>query len=157
MLRRKNFDYRTVDAFDLTPAMLARFDQKLQARGSEGVQLRQADVLVPDDLPSSWNNYDLILSASMLEYLSKQDFPRALGELRARLAPDGLLVVLISRKTIETKFLIEKCWHAERYTREEIRDACVQARLCDPEFRKFPTRYFWLNRANLIAVASCGD
>src|SRR4030095_7728293 len=106
-------DYKSIDAFDLTPAMLNRFQKMLNARNITGVQLRQADVLARETLPSSWTNYDLILSTSMLEYLSKQDLPRALKELRARLGLDGRLLLMITRKTPETKVLIEWLWRAE--------------------------------------------
>jgi cyclopropane fatty-acyl-phospholipid synthase-like methyltransferase len=152
-LRQKNFDYWGVDAFDLTPAMLGRFQQTLEGRGITRVQLRQADVLAIDALPPSWTNYDLILSASMLEYLPKQELPRALNGLRARLAPNGHMLVVITRKTIETKALIEWWWQAERYTREELRRAFRQAGFQDPIFRRFPWRYFWLNRANYVVEA----
>ena len=40
---------------------------------------------------------DLILSAAMLEYLPKEQLPIALAALRARLAPDGTLLVSIAR------------------------------------------------------------
>ncbi len=152
-LRQKNFDYQGVDAFDLTPAMLGRFQQTLEARGITRVQLRQADVLALDTLPPLWTDYDLILSASMLEYLPKQDLPRALDGLRARLAPNGHILVVITRKTPETKALIEWWWHAERYMREELRRAFEQAGFQDPVFWRFPRRYFWLNRANYVVEA----
>jgi len=150
VLRQKNFDYRGIDAVDLTPAMLARFRQILEARAITGVRLHQADVLALDTLPDSWTDYDLILSASMLEYLPKQDLPRALDGLRARLAPNGHMLVVISRKSPETKLLIEWWWQAERYTREEFRSAFRQAGFQDPGFRRFPWCYFWLNRANYV-------
>jgi cyclopropane fatty-acyl-phospholipid synthase-like methyltransferase len=152
-LRQRNLDYRGIDAFDLTPAMLVRFQQTLEARGIARVQLRQADVLALDTLPASWTNYDLILSASMLEYLPKQELPRALKVLRARLALGGRILVVITRKTPETKVLIEWWWHAERYTREELRGAFEQAGFQDLMFHRFPGRYFWLNRANYVIEA----
>jgi SAM-dependent methyltransferase len=149
-LRQRHFDYRGIDAFDLTPAMVARFQQILKDRAITGVQLRQADVLDLDTLPSSWADYDLILSASMLEYLPKQELPTALNGLRARLAPNGHMLVVITRKVPETKALIEWGWQAERYTSEELRRAFRQAGFQDPVFRRFPRRYFWLNRANYV-------
>src|SRR5215467_5957712 len=96
-LRERNLDYEIINAFDLTPAMLARFHSELETRGITRVQLQQADVLAFETLPPSWTNYDLIISASMLEYLSKRDFPRALAGLRARLKPDGHILVMITR------------------------------------------------------------
>jgi cyclopropane fatty-acyl-phospholipid synthase-like methyltransferase len=89
----------------------------------------------------------------MLEYLSKQDLPRALKELRARLGLDGRLLLMITRKTPETKVLIEWLWRAERYTREELRLAFQAAGFQDVKFRRFPWRYFWLNRANYVVEA----
>ena len=68
-LRQRNFSYQTIDAFDLTRAMLARFRATLDAQPIKDVHLRQADVLGLEELPSSWNDYDLILSTSMLEHL----------------------------------------------------------------------------------------
>lgn len=152
-LREKNLDYKTIDAFDLTPAMLARFRSELETCGIPRVQLQQADVLALETLPPSWTNYDLILSASMLEYLPKQDVPRALRGLRARLAPNGHILVVITRKTPETKVLIEWWWHAERYTKDELLRTLAVAGFRDPVFRPFPWRYFWLNRANYVVEA----
>ena len=149
-LQQRNFDYQRVDAFDLTPAMLARFRQTLETHGIPRVQLRQADVLALDTLPPSWTDYDLIVSASMLEYLPRQELPRALEALRTRLAPGGDILIVISRKVPETKALIQWWWHAERYTGRELRRIFEQAGIQDPEFRRFPARYFWLNRANYV-------
>jgi ubiquinone/menaquinone biosynthesis C-methylase UbiE len=152
-LRRKNLDYDRIDAFDLTPAMLRRFEKTLEARAITRVQLRQADVLALETLPSSWTNYDVVLSASMLEYLPKQELPRALAELHARLRPGGRILVLITRKTPETKVLIEWWWRAERYTKSELLRAFNEAGFRDPVFQRFPLPYFWLNRANYAVHA----
>ena len=86
----------------------------------------------------------------MLEYLPKHDLQRALTGLRARLAPDGHILVMITRKTLETKVLIDWWWHAERYTKNELLRAFDEAGLRTPVFRRFPWRYFWLNRANYV-------
>ena len=154
VLRAKGLDYEKLDAFDLTPAMLRRFEKLLGERNVSGVQLQQADVLALQTLPSSWTNYDLILSASMLEYLPKQELPRALSALRSRLSPEGKLGVMINRKTPETKVLIDWLWHANRYTKPELVQALSQAALRNPMFRRFATRYFWLNRANYVVIAA---
>ena len=153
-LQEKNLHYTSIDAFDLTPAMLARFQKELNARRLSRVQLEQADVLALDSLPPSWTNYDVIISTSMLEYLPKQDLPRALAGLRARLSSKGHILVMITRRTLETKLFIEWGWHAERYTRDELLQAFAKAGFQTPEFQRFPSRYFWLNRANWVALAS---
>lgn len=153
-LRKRNLDYEAIDAFDLTPAMLARFQSELKTRRISRVRLQQADVLNLKALPPSWTNYDLIVSASMLEYLPNQDLPRALAGLHARLAPDGHILVMITRKTPETKVLIEWLWHAQRYTKDELRRAFVEAGFRNLLFRRFSWRYFWLNRANYVVEAA---
>lgn len=152
-LRRKSLDYERIDGFDLTPAMLSRFQELLEAERVPRVRLCQADVLALDALPASWSDYDLVISASMLEYLPKQDLPRALRGLRVRLAPDGHLLVMISRKTPETKVLIDWWWGAERYTKKELLSALDEAGFRNPVFRPFPWRYAWLNRGSYVVDA----
>jgi ubiquinone/menaquinone biosynthesis C-methylase UbiE len=102
-MERRSLHYESVDAFDLTPAMLSRFQTTLDTRGINKVQLRQADVLALDQLPQSWVDYDLILSASMLEYLPKDELPLALAGLRKRLSPNGKILILITKKNSGSK------------------------------------------------------
>ena len=118
------------------------------------VQLWQADVLALGTLPASWTDYDLIVSASMLVYLPKQDLSRALAGLHLRLAPGGQILVMITRRTPETKVLIEWCWHAERYTKDELLQAFAEAWFRNPMFQRFPWCYFWLDRANYVVQAT---
>lgn len=56
--------------------------------------------------------------------------------------------MVITRKTPETKVLIEWWWHAERYTKNELLRAFEEAGFRNPAFLKFPLRYTWLNRAS---------
>jgi cyclopropane fatty-acyl-phospholipid synthase-like methyltransferase len=152
-LQKRKLDYERIDGFDLTPAMLRRFEERLAERGLSRVRLRQADVLALETLPESWRDYDLALSASMLEYLPKRDLPRALEGLRSRLAADGRLLVMISRRTMEAKILLERWWRAERYTRDELLRALEKAGFREPRFERFPWRYFWLNRGSYVVEA----
>lgn len=152
-LRERNLDYESIHAFDLTQAMLARFQKELETRDISRVQFQRADVLALETLPSSWTGYDLIISASMLEYLAKEDLPRALAGLRARLAPGGYVVIMITRKTPETKVLVEWWWHANRYTKNELLRAFDEGGFRTPIFQRFPWRYAWLNRANFVVEA----
>ena len=153
-LRRQNIEPETIDGFDLTRAMLARFQAELDSRGIIGVHLTQANVLELDQqLPSSWGNYDLILSASMLEYVATRDLSKALSALGARLAPQGTLLVVITRKNWITKILIEWWWQAARYSRRELRETFAATGLRDLIFSRFPARYFWQNFSNHVVVA----
>jgi 2-polyprenyl-3-methyl-5-hydroxy-6-metoxy-1,4-benzoquinol methylase len=105
-MERRNLNYESIHAFDLTPAMLSRFQASLDTRGINDVELCQADVLGLDQLPQSWVEYDLILSASMLEYLPKNEVPLALAELRKRLSPNGRILIVITKESPEAKILV---------------------------------------------------
>jgi 2-polyprenyl-3-methyl-5-hydroxy-6-metoxy-1,4-benzoquinol methylase len=152
-MARRGLKYESIHAFDLTPAMLSRFRTSLNTRGITDVQLRQADVLALDQLPQSWVDYDLILSASMLEYLPKNELPLALAELRKRLSPSGSILILITKKSLEAKILIEWWWRLERYSREELEQAFAAGGFRDVTFRRFPSRYSWLNRSSYVVEA----
>ncbi len=60
-----------MQAFDLIPAMLDRFRARLAGAGVTGVELTQVDVLRLDALPPGWKDYDLVVTASMLEYVPR--------------------------------------------------------------------------------------
>lgn len=152
MLNRR-LKYESIHAFDLTPAMLSRFQTSLDARGIQDVQLRQADVLELAQLPPSWTKYDLILSASMLEYLPKGELPQALAELRKRLSLNGILLIVITKKSPEAKILVEWLWRSESYTRDELNQAFATGGFCDVTFRRFPGRYSWLNGGSYVVEA----
>jgi SAM-dependent methyltransferase len=144
-LWRRNLGYQTLHAFDLTPAMLARFRQHLTQQKIPNVHLREANVLELERLPPSWTNYDLIVSVAMLEYVPRADLVTALAALRTRLARHGRLLLFITRKNWVTKLLIERWWKANRYTREELREAFIVAGFSDATFKRFPYAYFWQN------------
>ena len=157
-LRSRNIDPEVIDAFDLTPAMLAQFRCALDSQNITQVRLKQANVLELDrSLPSSWSNYDLIISASMLEYVARPDLSNPLSVLRARLAPQGTLLVIITRKNWITKVLIEWWWQAARYSRQELRETFAAAGFRDLVFSRFPFRYFWQNFSNHVVVAKRGE
>ena len=150
-LRSRNIDPEVIDAFDLTPAMLTQFRCALDSQNITQVRLKQANVLELDQqLPSSWRNYDLIISASMLE-------SKALSALCARLAPHGTLLVVITRKNWITKILIELWWQATRYWCQELRETCAAAGFSDLVFSSFPFRYFWQNFSNHVVMAKRGE
>ena len=72
---------KALHAFDLTLAMLDRLRETLHRRGINGVELTEANVLQLDGLPASWRDYDLVVSASMLEYVPHDRFVDALAGL----------------------------------------------------------------------------
>lgn len=137
-LIERGFHPAGIDAFDLTPAMLNRFRATLAERGIRDVQLAEANVLALDALPASWTGYDLIISASMLEYVPRESLPAALSGLRARLNQTGAMVLFITRKNWLMKPLIERWWSANLYTRPELLGAFTQAGFATVEFAHFP-------------------
>jgi SAM-dependent methyltransferase len=94
-LVRRGFTPGSIDAFDLTPAMLQHFREKAEYRGIERLVTTQANVLQLDELPTGWANYDLIVSASMLEYVPRERLAEALAALCGRLADQGRLILFI--------------------------------------------------------------
>ncbi len=125
-------------AFDLTPAMLERFRATLARRAIQDVEMVQADVLRLDLLPESWSRYDLIVSASMLEYVPRDRLAEALGGLRARLRDDGRFVLFITRRNWLTRPLIGRWWRSNLYGKGELRDAFRRAGFSRFEFIRFP-------------------
>jgi SAM-dependent methyltransferase len=144
-LRRRSLDYQAIDGFDITPAMLARFREHLTQHDISKVHVREANVLELKTLPPSWSNYDLIVSVAMLEYVPSADLVTALTSLRTRLGQHGWLLLFITRKNWITKLLIERWWKANRYTRDELREAFFLAGFRAVTFKKFPYAYFWQN------------
>jgi len=121
--------------------MLDRFRAALEAQGTTGVELRQADVLQLDTLPESWRDYDLIVSSGMLEYLPRDALPAALRGLRLRLGDDGEFVFFISRRNWMMRVLIQLWWHAHLYSREELAEGLRQAGFSSVRFHRFPVRH----------------
>jgi ubiquinone/menaquinone biosynthesis C-methylase UbiE len=115
-------------AFDLTPAMLDRLRAKLGAAGVNGVELTQADVLRLDGLPPGWKEYDLVVTASMLEYVPRDRFADALAGLRGLVRPGGRFALFITKRNWLMRPLIGKWWDSNLYTARRPRPGRVQGR-----------------------------
>ena len=134
-----------IDAFDLTPAMLERFRRALDQSRIEGVRLEEADVLRLDTLPDRWNDYDLVVTASMLEYVPRSSFPTALRALHERLRAGGTLLLFITRNNVLMRPLIGRGWSANLYTRADLVVAFEDAGFGEPSFGHFPFPYRYLD------------
>ncbi len=141
--------------FDVTPAMIDRFRASLQASGVAGVELVQADVLALDFLPMAWNNFDLIVSASMLEYVPRDQFVAALRGLHALLAEEGSLLLFITRDNWLTRPLIGRWWQSNLYTAQELKKAFEAAGFSAIALRSFPPLYRYLATWGQIVEARC--
>ncbi|OGY68889.1 MAG: hypothetical protein A2586_00020 [Candidatus Harrisonbacteria bacterium RIFOXYD1_FULL_40_9] len=116
---KKGYEKIIFHAFDLTQRMLDLFQQWIQQVKATNITLTQANVLNLEQLPSDWNNYDLIVSCGMLEYLSKDEMKKTLYDLKKLLKFDGSLIIFITKHNIITKFLIEWWWKAHIYSKED--------------------------------------
>lgn len=143
-LLRRDLLPRSMHAFDLTPAMLARFRERLAQRGIAGVELAQADVLELESLPGAWRDYDLIVSASMLEYVPRERIAEAVRGLRARLRPGGDFLLFVTRRNWLTRPLIGRWWRSNLYTAGELREVFARAGFARFELLSFPPEALYL-------------
>ena len=144
-LHARGLVHDCVHAFDLNQTMLSRFYRKLEAAPVRSVSVRQADVLNLGALPDAWTDYDLIVSAGMLEHLDLRDLPGGLSQLHGLLAPDGWLLLLISKKTWISKWLVQRWWRANVYTFPELHSVLAAAGFAEIAAKAFPKPYGWLN------------
>jgi ubiquinone/menaquinone biosynthesis C-methylase UbiE len=136
-LVRRGFAPGDMHGFDLTGAMLDRFRKRLLDRGMT-VELAQADVLRLDDLPAGWSEYNLVVSASMLEYVPRDQFALALAGLRRLLRDDGLFILFITRRNWLTRPLIGHWWASNLYSAAEVLDALSTAGFQGATLANFP-------------------
>lgn len=144
-LAERGLTARSFHGFDLTPAMLDHLRARLHANAIADVELRQADVLRLDALPPDWTGYDVIVSASMLEYVPRDRIAEALGGLRARLKPDGRFVLFITRRNWLMRHLIGRWWRSNLYSAVEVRAALIQAGFARIAFHAFPGSFRYLD------------
>jgi ubiquinone/menaquinone biosynthesis C-methylase UbiE len=128
----------SIHGFDLTLAMLDNFRRRLAAEGISGVELVQCDVLRLDDLPSVWNSYDLLVSASMLEYVPRDRFVAALNGLRGLLRQDGRFVLFMTKNNWLMRPLVGRWWDSHLYSADELTRALAEAGFKDAKFGAFP-------------------
>jgi cyclopropane fatty-acyl-phospholipid synthase-like methyltransferase len=143
-----------MQAFDLTPAMLGRFREELVRLEIADIELAQADVLALSRLPASWSNYDLVVSASMLEYLPPTRLSTALRGLRSLLREGGTFVLFITRRNWLTRLLIGRWWQSNLYTVAELDEAFRVAGFTSIALRTFPLRFRYLGLWGYIIEAS---
>jgi len=138
-----------INCFDLTPTMLAIFRQGLQKQAIDGLEVVQADVLRLETLPEDWKDYDLIISAAMMEYLPSERLVDALSGLRSRLRDTGRIILFITRKNWLMRLLIGKWWKANGYRESELAEYFRMAGFSTVTFSNFPFPYkhlsFWGN------------
>lgn len=150
-MQAAGLSYGSIDAFDLTPAMVESYRETVERLGIHGVKVQRADVLALDEqLPASWNGYDVIVCSSMLEYIPRESLSVALAALNARLRRNGELLVLLTRKSF---YLTRWLWQCEGYTRAEVVRAVQAGGFARVRFLRYPWSYVWMNVGNHVVVA----
>lgn len=144
-MKQSSYEVECINAFDLTPEMLELFRTNLKARHIQQVDLQQANVLELEKLPLDWTGYDLIITASMLEYIPKDKLAVTLANLRARLNKAGRLILFMTRRNWLTTLLVKNPWGGNRYSRAELASAFAAADFKQVTFKKFPWNFGWLN------------
>jgi cyclopropane fatty-acyl-phospholipid synthase-like methyltransferase len=124
--------------------MIEAFRRTLRRGEIAGVDVVQGDVLKLDALPASWKGYDLIVSASMLEYLPRDRLVTALSGLRALLNSEGSFLLFITRRNWLTRPLIGRWWQANLYRAIELEESFRRAGFSALAFRKFPASFRYL-------------
>ncbi len=152
-LIRRGYNPALMHGFDLTPAMLDQFRDSLRTQAIDGVEVVRANVLELDTLPQGWKNYDLIVSASMLEYLPHDRFADALSSLRALLNKEGSLLLFITKENWLMRLLIGKWWHSNIYTAAELRESFSRAGFSSVAFQNFPILFSYLGNWGYIIEA----
>lgn len=125
-------------AFDLTPAMSNELRRTLLLTQSHDVDVREADVLHLETLPLAWTDYDLIITASMLEYIPRRQLPAALAGLRRRLRRDGHILAFVTKRNWLMSPLVGRWWRSNLYARRELAEAFEQAGFAEISFKRFP-------------------
>jgi cyclopropane fatty-acyl-phospholipid synthase-like methyltransferase len=136
--------------------MLERFRKRLRA-DEIAVELAQADVLRLDELPTGWTEFDLVVTASMLEYVPRDQFALALAGLRSLLRDDGRLVLFITRRNWLTRPIIGRWWTSNVYSAAEIRNALRTAGFQGATFANFPLPFRYLDTWGYVVVANNGE
>jgi ubiquinone/menaquinone biosynthesis C-methylase UbiE len=107
-------------AFDLTQGMLDIFQKQITEKGLKNVELEQADVLKPNSLPSNWNEYDLIISSALLEYIPKEQIINALSNLRQLLKDGGTLLIFITRRNFVSSLASKLWWKTNLFEEDKF-------------------------------------
>lgn len=144
----------TFHGFDLTQAMLDLFKQWMSTKKVRNISLKKADVLIlKEQLPKEWKNYDLIVSSAMLEYIPKEKMKKALNNLREKLKDDGVFLLFITKNNFFNKIFINQLWQANMYEKEEIKKILLATDYKKITFKRFPFPYSYLNHWGFIIEA----
>jgi hypothetical protein len=120
--------------------MLDHFREQAARRGIARLVTTQANVLQLDELPTGWADYDLIVTASMLEYVPRERLAAAPWRPCAQARRSGATILFITKRNWLTRPLIGWWWRSNPYNRQELSIASRDAGFIRAEFRAFRRR-----------------
>lgn len=139
--KEKGYDDIIFHAFDLTRAPLDSFQNWILKNGAQAIALKQADVMnIKSD--ADWKDYDLIVTAGMLEYLPPEKMGQALNNFKQLLKVNGRLLIFITRRSLITKLLVEFWWKANIYHEKEIKKIFKDIGFRKVKFMSMATKCF---------------
>lgn len=152
--KKEKFEGIKYHGFDLTQAMLDLFKQWIPKGYDQTIMLQKADVLLLDEqLPKDWKDYDLIVSSAMLEYIPKPKISQAIRNLSNLLKEDGTILIFITKRNLLMRLLIKIWWKANMYDKNEIKQVLIEAGFKEVNFKKFLFPYWHLNSWGFIIEA----
>jgi SAM-dependent methyltransferase len=149
--RQKEVEDIAFYGFDLTPAMLALFQQWVDEEGAQGILMQQADVLdLMNQLPSEWNSYDWIVSSAMLEYIPEEKRDQALRNMKGLLNENGQILLFLTKRTWIARWTGAKWWGTNLFDRETITAELHLAGYTTMQYHRLPKRW----NAYMMAVSA---
>jgi ubiquinone/menaquinone biosynthesis C-methylase UbiE len=107
-------------AFDFTKEMLNLFNRRIQNQEVSSVKIIQADVTESKSMPSTWKDYDLVMSAAMFEHLNDGQRRQAITNLADLIKPGGKLILFVTRRNWLTAWLVGRWWQARLFDQEQV-------------------------------------
>ena len=95
---------------DFSKNMLSILEEWIKENNKRNISTLMLDV---NDISNINNEFDLIISSGMIEYV---DFRKLLRDIRKLLNPKGQLIFLISRNSVLNWFVVNLYWKAKTYT-----------------------------------------
>jgi len=141
LAQERGFEGVRFHAFDLTQNMLDIFQQWIATHGADNIELKQADVLEAHAFPSSWREYDLIVSSTMLEYLPEDKIMDALINLERLLSNNGIFLAFLTKRNTLTQWLAEKWWRTNLFEESETQLRFYKAGFANIKFKNFSSRW----------------
>ncbi len=130
----------TYHAFDFTQAMLDVLRSWIRLQGAEGsISTRIQNVLHLETLPNPWDDYDLIVSSGMLEYVPPESLPEAIAGLWDHLKPGGRMILSFTGRTRLMRFFVGGLWRSNLYDESELEAILAKAEVKNFEFLAFPS------------------